>query len=122
MAKKTVRAVETELKLAGPGSRKSFYRKAFVLDDLNGTKYLKSFDTVVCSADADGYVRKYAEIETTTTNRQPEVVPAPVRAGDRHGRRPEDGRREGPSRPRGRELKILRRRGKPTRADGRTSI
>ena len=66
---KTVRVAETELKPAGPGSRKSFYRKAFVLDDLNGTRYLKSFDTIICSADADGYVRKYAEIESTTTNR-----------------------------------------------------
>lgn len=66
---KTVKVVETELKPAGPGSRKSFYRKAFVLDDLNGTRYLKSFDTVICSADADGYVRKYAEIESATTNR-----------------------------------------------------
>lgn len=66
---KTVRVAETELKPAGPGSRKSFYRKAFVLDDLNGTRYLKSFGTVICSADADGYVRKYAEIESATTNR-----------------------------------------------------
>ena len=66
---KTVRVAETELKPAGPGSRKSFYRKAFVLDDMNGTRYLKSFGTIVCSADADGYVRKYAEIESTTTNR-----------------------------------------------------
>jgi len=66
---KTVRVVETELKPARPGSRKSFYRKAFVLDDLNGTRYLKSYDTIICSADADGYVRKYAEIESATTNR-----------------------------------------------------
>lgn len=66
---KTVRVAETELKPAGPGSRKSFYRKAFVLDDLNGTRYLKSFDTIICSADADGYVRKYAEVESATTNR-----------------------------------------------------
>ena len=66
---KTVRVAETELTPAGPGSRKSFYRKAFVLDDLNGTRYLKSFDTIICSADADGYVRKYAEIESATTNR-----------------------------------------------------
>ena len=65
---KTVRVTETELKPAGPSSRKSFYRKAFVLDDLNGTRYLKSFDTIICSADADGYVRKYAEIESTTTS------------------------------------------------------
>jgi hypothetical protein len=60
---KTVRVAETELKPAGPGSRKSFYRKAFVLDDLNGTRYLKSYDTVMCSADSDGYVRKYANIK-----------------------------------------------------------
>lgn len=66
---KTVRVMETELKPAGPGSRKSFYRKAFVLDDLNGMRYLKSFDTIICSADADGYVRKYAEVESATTNR-----------------------------------------------------
>ena len=66
---KTVRVVEKELKPAGPGSRKSFYRKAFVLDDLNGTRYLKSFDTIICSADADGYVRKYAEIESAATSR-----------------------------------------------------
>ena len=66
---KTVRVAETELKPAGPCSRKSFYRKAFVLDDLNGTRYLKSFDTIICSADADGYVRKYAEVESATTNR-----------------------------------------------------
>ena len=66
---KTVRVTETELKPAGPGSRKSFYRKAFVLDDLNGTRYLKSFDTIICSADADGYVRKYAEVESATTSR-----------------------------------------------------
>lgn len=65
---KTVKVAETELKPVGPNSRKSFYRKAFVLDDLNGTKYLKSFDTIICSADADGYVRKYAEIESTTTS------------------------------------------------------
>ena len=32
---KTVRVAETELAPAGPGSRKSFYRKAFVLDDLD---------------------------------------------------------------------------------------
>ena len=66
---KTVRVAETELTPAGPGSRKSFYRKAFVLDDLNGTRYLKSFDTIICSADADGYVRKYAEVESATTSR-----------------------------------------------------
>ena len=66
---KTVRVTETELKPAGPGSRKSFYRKAFVLDDLNGTRYLQSFDTIICSADADGYVRKYAEVESATTSR-----------------------------------------------------
>ena len=66
---KTVKVTETELKPAGPGSRKSFYRKAFVLDDLNGTRYLKSFGTIVCSADAGGRVRKYAEIESATTNR-----------------------------------------------------
>ena len=66
---KTVRVAETELKPAGPCSRKSFYRKAFVLDDLNGTRYLKSFDTIICSADADEYVRKYAEVESATTSR-----------------------------------------------------
>ena len=60
---KTVRVVENELKPAGAGARKSFYRKAFILDDLNGTRYLKSYDTVMCSADADGYVRKYADIQ-----------------------------------------------------------
>jgi len=119
---KTVKVVETELKPAGPGSRKSFYRKAFVLDDLNGTRYLKSYGTIVCSADADGYVRKYAEIESTTTNRHLKSFLRLYAPGDRHGRRPEDGRGEKPSRPRCRVLRILRRCGRPPRADCRTSL
>lgn len=62
---KTVECVQTELMPVS--SRKSFYGKAHVLDDLRGARYLKSYATVVCSVGKTGHVRKYFQPETKTT-------------------------------------------------------
>ena len=68
MKNKPISIVETELTPVNT-SRKSFYRKAFVLDDLRGTRYLKSFDSIMCSVNDAGEVQKYEEILSTTTRR-----------------------------------------------------
>lgn len=62
---KTVECVQAEL--VPVSSRKSFYGKAHVLDDLRGAHYLKSYATVVCSVSKAGRVRKYFQPETKTT-------------------------------------------------------
>lgn len=50
-------------------SRKSFYRKAHVLEDTSGIKYLKSFDTIMCSIDSKNNIKKYADVLSPTTRR-----------------------------------------------------
>ena len=62
---KTVECVASDL--TPSSSRKSFYGRAKVLDDMHGAHYLRSYETIVCSVDADGYVRKYFQPTTKTT-------------------------------------------------------
>lgn len=66
---KATKVTATELVPAGTDTRASYYRKAYVLDDGRGTRYLRSYETVICSAGEDGRVRKYAEADTKTTRR-----------------------------------------------------
>lgn len=49
-------------------SRKSFYRKAFVII-ANGKKYLKSYDTIVASIDENGTIYRYWADWSATTGR-----------------------------------------------------
>ena len=57
-----------ELELMPSNGRKSFYGKATVLEG-NGLYFLKSYNTIVCSADQDGKVTKYFQPTTKTTVR-----------------------------------------------------
>lgn len=59
MKSKTITVTSTELEPTN--GRASFYRKAHVLDDGHGTKWLKSYDTVMCSVDALGRVRRHGD-------------------------------------------------------------
>ena len=49
--------------------RKSFYGKAKVLIDENGTKYLLSYDTIVASRNADGKLFNHWDGWSATTGR-----------------------------------------------------
>lgn len=49
--------------------RKSFYRKAHVLTFADGSKYLKSYDTLVCSIDPAGGVHRHWDGYSATTSR-----------------------------------------------------
>ena len=51
-----------------PARQKSFYGKALVLSSDSGDKYLKSYDTIVCSI-VDGKVHRYWGSRSNTTTR-----------------------------------------------------
>lgn len=55
-----------ELELMPSNSRKSFNGKATVLEG-DGLYFLKSYNTIVCSADQNGKVTKYFQPTTKTT-------------------------------------------------------
>lgn len=50
-------------------SRKSFYGKAKVILTADGTKYLKSYDTICCAVDANGKVHRFEHLDSATTRR-----------------------------------------------------
>jgi hypothetical protein len=50
-------------------SRKSFYGKAHVIEHDNGTKQLKSYNTIVAEIDNTGNYNKLWNGNTQTTNR-----------------------------------------------------
>lgn len=50
-------------------SRKSFYGKAHVIENEDGSKLLKSYSTIVCSIDASGTFRRHWGGESATTMR-----------------------------------------------------
>lgn len=56
-------------KLSCLDSRKSFYGKAVVIVSDTGTKYLKSYYTIVCSVSADGEFTRYWPGGSATTMR-----------------------------------------------------
>lgn len=62
---KTVKVVEIEL--IPTNGRKSFWNKAIVLDDLNGTRYLKSYNTIMCSVDKNKIVKRHDDNTSHTT-------------------------------------------------------
>ena len=62
---KTVKVVELEL--IPTNGRKSFGHKAIVLDDLNGTRYLKSYNSIMCSVDKNNVVRRHHDNASHTT-------------------------------------------------------
>lgn len=49
--------------------RKSFYRKAYVLTYADGSKFLKSYQTIVCSIDPAGGVHRHWDGYSATTSR-----------------------------------------------------
>lgn len=53
--------------LVPTNGRKSFYGKAKIYS-IEGTSYLKSYDTLVASVDADGKTHRYADSISSTTN------------------------------------------------------
>ena len=48
--------------------QKSYYRKAFVLQDENGNVFLQSYDTVVCGIVDGSFVRYWDDYSVTTMN------------------------------------------------------
>jgi hypothetical protein len=62
---KTVKVVELEL--IHTNGRKSFGHKAIVLDDLNGTRYLKSYNTIMCSVNKNNIVKRHDDTASLTT-------------------------------------------------------
>ena len=65
--KNIVKVTKTEL-MPTP-SRKSFYGKAPVLEGKDGTHWLQSYDTIMCSVDRDGRVRRHSDYRSNTTDR-----------------------------------------------------
>ena len=65
--KNIVKVTKTEL--TPTSSRKSFYGKAFVLEGKDSTHWLQSYDTVMCSVDRDGHVRRHSDHRSYTTDR-----------------------------------------------------
>lgn len=49
-------------------TQKSYYRKAFVLQDANGNAFLQSYDTVVCGIVGGSFVRYWNDYSVTTMN------------------------------------------------------
>ena len=49
--------------------RKSFYGKAKVIEQDNGTKQLRSYNTIVCEIEPNGEYKKVWAGSTMTTNR-----------------------------------------------------
>ena len=64
--KNIVKATKTEL--TPTSSRKSFYGRAFVLEGMDGTHWLQSYDTIMCSVDRDGRVRRHSDYRSNTTD------------------------------------------------------
>lgn len=50
-------------------SRKSFYGKAQVIENKDGSKYLRSYETIVCSIDASGKFKRHWSGYSPTTMR-----------------------------------------------------
>ena len=48
--------------------QKSYYRKAFILEDENGNVFLQSYDTVVCGIVDGSFVRYWDDYSVTTMN------------------------------------------------------
>lgn len=65
--KNIVKVTKTEL--TPTSSRKSFYRRAFVLEGKDSTHWLQSYNTIMCSVDRDGHVRRHSDYSSNTTNR-----------------------------------------------------
>lgn len=49
-------------------TQKSYYRKAFVLQDQNGNSFLQSYDTIVCGVVNGEFVRFWDSYSVTTQN------------------------------------------------------
>lgn len=49
-------------------TQKSYYRKAFVLQDENGNVFLQSYDTVVCGIVDGSFIRYWNDYSVTTMN------------------------------------------------------
>ena len=58
----------TKTELMPTSSRKSFYGRAFVLEGMDGTHWLQSYDTIMCSVDRDGRVRRHSDYRSNTTD------------------------------------------------------
>lgn len=78
----------TKTELMPTSSRKSFYGKAFVLEGKDSTHWLQSYNTIMCSVDRDGHVRRHSDYSSNTTNRHvkafletfaPDIEPAKFR-------------------------------------------
>ena len=65
--KNIVKVTKTEL--TPTSARKSFYGKALVLEGKDSTRWLQSYDTVMCSVDRDGRVRRHSAYRSNTTDR-----------------------------------------------------
>lgn len=50
-------------------SRKSFYGKAQVIEAKDGSKYLRSYETIVCSIDSSGKFKRHWSGYSPTTMR-----------------------------------------------------
>lgn len=59
----------TKTELTPTSSRKSFYGKAFVLEGKDSTRWLQSYNTIMCSVDRDGHVHRHSDYSSNTTNR-----------------------------------------------------
>lgn len=65
--KNIVKVTKTEL--MPTSSRKSFYGRAFVLEGKDSTHWLQSYNTIMCSVDRDGHVRRHSDYRSLTTDR-----------------------------------------------------
>ena len=59
----------TKTELMPTSSRKSFYGRAFVLEGKDSTHWLQSYNTIMCSVDRDGHVRRHSDYSSNTTSR-----------------------------------------------------
>ena len=59
----------TKTELMPTSSRKSFYGRAFVLEGKDSTHWLQSYNTIMCSVDRDGRVRRHSDYRSNTTDR-----------------------------------------------------
>jgi len=60
--------IKYEYELSPRNGRKSFYGKAQVLEAEDGTKYLKSYETIMASVTPAGEVRRHCRDCSRTTN------------------------------------------------------
>lgn len=61
--------IEIEWALPCYDGRKSFYGKAYVLEDGWGNAFLRSYDTIVCYIDPSGYFHRLWDGWSVTTQR-----------------------------------------------------